>query len=72
MVGSHNQNYRSALLDGEVLVAAAGPEAVIGLADQMLILGLCDWIEDPEELKEHFEPIGGFMRKVGLWARHIF
>ena len=72
MVGSHNQNYRSALLDGEALVVISGPEALIGLADQMLILGLCDWIGNPEELEDHFLPIGGFMRKVGLWARHIF
>ena len=72
MVGSQNQNFRSALLDGEVLVAVAGPEAVIGLADQMLILGLCEWLENPEELKDHFLPISGIMRRIGLWARFIF
>ena len=47
-------------------------EAVIGLADQILILGLCEWIENPEDLEEHFLPMSGLMRRVGLWARFIF
>jgi len=71
-VGSQNQNFRSAALDGEVLVTLAGEEALIGLADQMLILGLCDWIEGPEELKDHVLPVSGIMRGIGLWARFIF
>jgi len=72
LVGSHNQNYRSAMLDGEVVVAVAGSEAIIGLADFMLILGLSDWIDSPDELEPHFPEIGGFMKGIGQWARIIF
>jgi len=72
LVGSHNQNFRSALLDGEVVVAVAGEDAVIGLADFMVVLGLSDWIEDPEELNSHFPPQSGIMKGLGHWARIIF
>lgn len=72
LVGSHNQNFRSALLDGEVVVAVAGEDAVIGLADFMVVLGLSDWIENPEELKNHFPPQSGIMKGLGFWARIIF
>jgi hypothetical protein len=72
LVGSHNQNFRSALLDGEVVVALAGEDAGIGLADFMLVLGLSDWIEDPQDLELHFPPQSGIMKGLGHWARIIF
>jgi hypothetical protein len=72
LVGSHNQNFRSALLDGEVVVAVAAEDAVIGLADFMVVLGLSDWIENPEDLKNHFPPQSGIMKGLGHWARIIF
>ncbi|MGW8265477.1 MAG: hypothetical protein ACWGSQ_03865 [Longimicrobiales bacterium] len=72
LVGSHNQNFRSAMLDGEVVVAVAGRDAVIGLADFMVVLGLSEWIEDPEELNPHFPPQSGLMKGLGNWAHIIF
>jgi hypothetical protein len=72
LVGSHNQNSRSAVLDGEVIVAVAGPEAVMGLADFTLVLGLSEWMEDPVDLEPHFPPLGGVMKGIGQWARIIF
>lgn len=72
LVGSHNQNSRSAVLDGEVVVAVAGPEAVMGLADFTLVLGLSEWMEDPVDLEPHFPPISGIMKGIGHWARIIF
>ena len=72
LVGSHNQNFRSAVLDGEVVVAVAGADVIIGLADFMVILGLSEWIEDPSELETHFPDIGGLMKGIGKWARIIF
>jgi hypothetical protein len=72
LVGSHNQNFRSAMLDGEVVVTVAGREAFIGLADFMLVLGLSQWIENPEDLNPHFPSQSGFMKGVGYWAHIIF
>jgi hypothetical protein len=72
LVGSHNQNSRSAVLDGEVIVAVAGPEAVMGLADFTLVLGLSEWMADPADLEPHFPPLGGVMKGIGHWARIIF
>jgi hypothetical protein len=72
LVGSHNQNFRSAMLDGEVVVTVAGRESFIGLADFMLVLGLSQWIENPEDLNPHFPSQSGFMKGVGYWAHIIF
>ena len=60
------------MLDGEVVVAVAGADAIIGLGDFMLILGLSEWIGDPSKLEPHFPEIGGVMKGNGKWARIIF
>ncbi|MEJ2504222.1 MAG: hypothetical protein P8177_13075 [Gemmatimonadota bacterium] len=72
VIGSHNQNYRSAILDGEVVVAVAGPDATISLPDFTVVVGLSEWVEDPDELEAHFPELGGVMESIGLWARIIF
>jgi hypothetical protein len=72
LVGSHNQNFRSAVLDGEVVVAVAGPDAIIGLADFMVILGLTDWLDEPSELDTYFPEISGILTGIAKWARIIF
>jgi hypothetical protein len=72
MLGSHNQNFRSAMLDGEVLMAVAGQDAMIGLADFMVVLGLCEWVDDPAALDPHFPELSGLMKGLGNWAKIIF
>ena len=71
VVGSHNQNYRSMALDGEVLVAVTGPEAAVGLADFILILGLSDWVTTPEEIEQHLPEAGHFFRRIARWAQIV-
>src|SRR5438552_3444383 len=44
-IGSHNQDRRSLLLDGEVLTAVAGDECLPTLIDLALIMGTCTWPE---------------------------
>ncbi|MGE5179468.1 MAG: hypothetical protein ACM3PF_10270 [Bacteroidota bacterium] len=41
--GSHNQNPRSMLLDGEDLVAVSGNDCLISLIDFMFVLYVTDW-----------------------------
>jgi hypothetical protein len=48
--GSHNQNDRSLLLDGEILCLVAGPESLAPLIDFVAIAALSTWVETPEEL----------------------
>jgi hypothetical protein len=66
-VGSQNQNYRSMALDGEVLVVVAGPDAQIALADFVLLAGLTEWIDTPEELEKYLPAAGGFKRRLSRW-----
>ncbi len=49
--GSHNQDYRSMIMDGEVELLVSGFGAVIGLEDFLLLPGLSKWIETEEELQ---------------------
>jgi hypothetical protein len=48
--GSHNQDDRSLLLDGEVLCLLAGPESLATLIDFFAIAARSHWITTPEEL----------------------
>ncbi|MGE5176642.1 MAG: hypothetical protein ACM3JJ_09745 [Hyphomicrobiales bacterium] len=47
--GSHNQNPRSMLLDGEVLVAISGPDCVVALIDSMFMLFVSEWPENVDQ-----------------------
>jgi hypothetical protein len=71
VVGSHNQNYRSMALDGEVLMTVSGPRALAGLADFYLILGLSTWLDTPEELEEYLPAAGNFFRRLSRWAQIV-
>jgi hypothetical protein len=48
-IGSHNQNPRSLVLDGEVLVAVSGYGSLITAIDCMFIMGITSW---PTEFAE--------------------
>jgi len=48
--GSHNQNARSLLLDGEILCLVAGPESLASLIDFVAIAARSTWVETNEEL----------------------
>jgi hypothetical protein len=69
LVGSHNQNYRSMSVDGEVLVAVAGPDAMVGLADFVIISGMTTWIDTPAKLDKCLPAASGFKRKISRWLQ---
>jgi hypothetical protein len=68
-VGSHNQNTRSLVLDGEVALVTAGWKSLSGLMDFITIAGLCDWIESVEELEELFPGYDGMARRISRFLR---
>jgi len=68
-IGSHNQNTRSLVLDGEVAFVVAGWSALVGLADFIVIAGLCRWIEDVAELEELFPRYEGLQRRISRWIK---
>jgi phosphatidylserine/phosphatidylglycerophosphate/cardiolipin synthase-like enzyme len=53
-VGSHNQDRRSMMLDGESLVLVSGYESLVGITDFAILLGSTHWINSKEELAEEF------------------
>ena len=67
-IGSHNQNDRSLLLDGEVLCLLAGPEALAPMVDFAAIAGRSEWIETTDELDR---AIPRHSRRDVKWARRL-
>ncbi len=59
MVGSYNQNYRSMLMDGEVMLTVEGGAVIQGLIDYLSLLGTTTWVETLEELEQYLPAYGG-------------
>ena len=71
MVGSHNQNYRSFIMDGEVAFLLAGWSALHGLPDFLTLAGLSVWVNDLEDLETLFPRYEGILRRLGRWMRIV-
>lgn len=71
-IGSHNQDRRGMLLDGEALLAVAGLDAMIALADLMFIVGTAEWPRTSEELITLF-PKGdlGLIARASRWIKDL-
>ena len=65
-IGSHNQDRRGMILDGEVLVAISGCDATITLADMMFLLGTAFWPESVTELRTEFP------QKSPGWLKRLY
>ncbi len=63
-VGSVNMDYRSMVMDGEVMITVSGWGAAVGLMDFMLLVGLCEWIEDQAGLDALLPPPSGATRRM--------
>ncbi|MEJ2539025.1 MAG: hypothetical protein P8188_03400 [Gemmatimonadota bacterium] len=70
-IGSHNQNNRSMVLDGEVALVVSGFSALFGLPDLLVIAGLSEWIDDLDELEALFPDYGGIQRRISRWIRVV-
>jgi hypothetical protein len=68
-IGSHNQNNRSMVLDGEVALVVAGWSALNGLPDFLVIVGLSEWIDDLDELESLFPSYRGLQRRISRLIR---
>jgi hypothetical protein len=70
-VGSHNQDRRSMMLDGEVLVGISGPAALTVALDFAGLAATTTWIEDHDQLSSHFPVSTSFMKKFRRWIRNL-
>ena len=60
VVGSSNQDYRSMLMDGEVMLAVTGAPALQGLLDILFLSGASTWVDDLDALEELLPGYGSF------------
>jgi hypothetical protein len=61
-VGSTNMDYRSMVMDGEVMVVTGGWQSLYGFLDFLLLPGLCEWVETTDQLDELLPPPSGMTR----------
>jgi hypothetical protein len=68
LLGSHNQDRRSMLLDGEALATVAGPAALLAAPDLAYLAAATVWARTPAELAAVFPEVDGpgFLKK---WFR---
>ena len=70
-VGSHNQNHRSFVMDGEVAFVVSSWAALNGLPDFITLAGLSAWVDTLEELEELFPRYEGIQRRISRWIRIV-
>jgi hypothetical protein len=63
-VGSANMDYRSMVMDGEVMITATGWSTIGGLMDFFILEGLTVWIDDQESLDALLPPPSGLARSI--------
>lgn len=68
--GSHNQDYRSTMMDGEVMFLASGTSAMATFPDMLLTMGSLTEITSLEQLEGLLPPFEGFARQLGRWIQN--
>lgn len=68
-IGSANMDYRSEVMNGEVMVTIGGASGLVGAMDFMLLAGLCEWPKTPEEVDRLLPPPGWFTRKLSAFIK---
>lgn len=69
LLGSHNQNDRSFIMDGEVAYLVTGAGALSAMVDLLLIAPGCEWVETVDQLHRYLPPAGGTKRRLGQWMK---
>jgi len=68
-LGSHNQDRRSMMLDGEVLTAVAGEDCLAAMIDFAFLMETATWPEKVEELDAAFPQTSSLLRRLSRWLR---
>ncbi len=68
-VGSHNQDLRSQIMDGEVLFLTSGFDSLLGFMDFFALMGLTTWVENIAWLELMLPRYEGFWFRIGQWFR---
>ena len=70
-VGSKNQDPRSAVLDGETALVVAGPWALVGYSDFLLLVSATTWVENEAELTKLIPVEEEKARKIGRLIQKV-
>jgi len=68
-LGSHNQDRRSMMLDGEVLTAVAGEDCLPAMIDFAFLMETATWPEKIEDLDACFPETSSLLRRLSRWLR---
>jgi hypothetical protein len=68
-IGSHNQNSRSLIMDGEVMYVIARIYAIVAYLDFISIIGQTTWVENVGQLEELLPRHTGFKRWLGRFLK---
>jgi hypothetical protein len=70
-VGSHNQDRRSMMLDGEALVLVSGFESIVGAIDFAMLMGSAHWVGSKEELTTEFSEQKSLVKSILGWIKDL-
>jgi len=72
-VGSHNQDSRSFMLDGEQLCLVAGQDALLAAGDMLLLASVgVEWLDTPPELDRYYPERKEILTEAARAAEPIF
>jgi hypothetical protein len=69
MAGSHNQDYRSQILDGEVMFVTSEFDSLLGFLDFFSLVVQTTWVENIAWLELMLPRYKGFWFRIGQWFR---
>ena len=69
VIGSHNHNYRSMIMDGEVACVVSSADTLEALIDFFFLAGVSIWPEDLETLDTLFPEYDGWNRWLGRYLK---
>jgi hypothetical protein len=69
LIGSHNQNARSIVIDAEVGLLIAEWPAIIPYIDLITLMGQTRWIDTADQLAPLLPLDTGWRRRLAFWAR---
>jgi hypothetical protein len=69
-VGSHNQDYRSKIQDGEVTYVVSHIYSIIAYIDFIGLMGRTTWVGSVEEMEELLPRFSGFWYKIGRYIKN--
>jgi len=70
-LGSHNQDRRSMMLDGEVLTAVSGEDCLPAMIDFAFLMETATWPETVEELNSSFPHTSSLLRRLSRFLRDM-